>query len=318
MKTKFLLKTIHTWIICIIVLLSACQKETSESPLEGLVPVHDTTTMVASEEVAWDTAGGLVMQPRAGLNVNYTIDMTGYKYVDQWITMTQWLDTTKYNTNGYCNYPKYIGTLATKTGGTNMCGPSSFLICLSLVGHDWKVAVPSTDLGKAKRLCEFMKRYQLFQSGYKLGDVTYISNLRDMANGTSTKKGEFTDWGNCNQMKLTATELNVQPKTNTGRTLMKSFIRSHILNDHPVITIISIDPSKKNADNTSYIKTSGGTGHLVVVVGIIEDDANGIYKVRFKDPYARNSKTYVVDYTLFLNSMIAKTTYYNALAFAGQ
>ncbi|MBV6474511.1 MAG: hypothetical protein JPMHGGIA_02835 [Saprospiraceae bacterium] len=304
-------------ILIIIVLLSACQKETSESPLEGLIPVGDTTTLVSTPIDTIDLTGNPVLEPR--VSGTWNIDLTGFRYVNQWNTMLEWKKATKYNTSGYCNYPKYIGVLQILTGGTNMCGPASFLMALSLVVHDWKIAVPSTDLGKAKRLSEFMKRYQLFHSGYVLGAVTYIAYLRDMANGTSSKKGEFTDWGNCDQKQSNAAELNAQPKTSSGRTAMKTFIRTNMQKNYPVIAIITIDPSKKDAYDPGYIRTtSGWTGHMVTVVGVTEDDINGIYQVRFKDPYAKNSKTYVCDYNIFLNSMIASTSYYNALAIKGQ
>ncbi len=316
MKTQIFTKAIHTWIICIIVLLSACQKETSESPLEGLVPTHDTTTLVSPPLDTLDLTGNPVLTPR--VSGTWNIDLTGFRYVYQKNVMQQYNLDSKYSNSGYCGYPKYVGTQVEALLGNKLCGLASFLMAMSLVPHDTRVTIPTTNFDKAIRLCELMKRYKLFDPYYLLGGYTAIATLATLANGKTGVKGEFTNWGNCSEIKRTATELNTQPKTNSGRSLMKSFIRTHIQNDHPVMVIISIDGSKKDAYESGYIKTSGGTGHMVVITGVTEDDLNGIYKVRFKDPYTNSSQTYQVDYTLFLNSMIAYTTYYNALAFVGQ
>ncbi|MBK7233179.1 MAG: hypothetical protein IPH93_13200 [Saprospiraceae bacterium] len=103
-----------------------------------------------------------------------------------------------------------------------------------------------------------------------------------------------------------------------GRDSTKAFIRKHILLDRPVVAVISINISKKNADETGYISTSGGTGHMVTIVGLKENDATGEYKVYFRDPLANNPKLFIANYTTFLDSMVDFPAGYNALAIWGQ
>jgi hypothetical protein len=319
MKTKFLLKTIHLWILVIIVLLSACQKETSELPSLGLVPTQDTTTtMVSSEEGTIDTTGSPVLMPRAGLNVDKIIDSTGYKYHFQnWIPVG-WKKSTSYTNTGKCGYPVYIGSKTLTTASTNLCGIMSFLIALTHVVHDGTVAMPYTNIEKGIRVVRCAKRYQEFDPSYTLGGYTTLQKIGQMANGTSALKGEFSHWKYCDEKIWTASQFSYQSDNSAGRDSTKAFIRKHILLDRPVVALISINTSKKNADETGYISTSGGTGHMVTIVGLKENDATGEYKVYFRDPLANNSKLFSANYTTFLNSMVDFPAGYNALAIWGQ
>lgn len=292
-----------SWIALIFLsVVSGCMKETplEEPAVSNGLP--DSGTMVAAD--------------RAYVNLN--INMSGFRYVYQNRVPINWLTLSKYSTGGYCNSPRYIGSYSAEiTGNSNLCGLASFLMGLSLVPHDTRVTVPTTDIDKCVRLAELARRYKNFDPNYTLGGYSSISYIKQLANGTSSKKGEFTNWGNCNEFTKVATELKSTAKNNTGRTQIKDFIRNYLSNDRPVVAIIAIKAQYGSADNINYIAESGGVGHYVVITGVTEDDANGIYKVRFKDPWPNNSKTYEVSYTRFLNSMVSYTSYYNALGIIG-
>lgn len=254
----------------------------------------------------------------ATVNGSWDVSLATFKYVYQSKTLKDWKTSSLYKTTGPCGYPRYTGATTLSTTSTNLCGPASLLMGLSIVRHDATVAVPTDETAVAKRLVEFAKRYQSVDGSYSLGGYTGIAQLARLANGTSSIKGEFTNWTKCTEKQYTGTELYSVARTTTGRTLMKDFIRTHIKMGRPVLALITVQGSYKNADNVSYISTSGGIGHMVLITGVTEYDAKNTYRVRFKDPLAGNSKTYEVEYGRFLNSMITSASNYNALAIAGR
>lgn len=303
----------------LILVMSACSPESDTAFGVGTEPLSpDTTTSVSEMERSGSVIDPNTAFPRTVVNGTWNIDLTGFQYVWQSKVPSQWNQTSKYSLTGTCGYPQYTGSTTTTTQSTNLCGPSSLLMALSLVPHSSTVAVPATSSAKPKRLAEFARRYMIFDGSYSFGGYTAIAKLRDLANGLSGKKGEFTNWSSCSSYQNTgASILSSQPNSSTGRTAIKSFIRSQIQLDRPVIAIVTINPSVPNADYANYFATSGGIGHMVVITGVTEQDNNNYYRVRFKDPLSNNAKTYEVNYTTFLNSMVVYTSNYNALAIKG-
>jgi hypothetical protein len=184
----------------------------------------------------------------------------------------------------------------------------------SLVSDDNGIILPSSNIGKAKTLAELAKRYKTFNSSYDFGNITYIASIRAMANGTFYHKGHLTDWLDCDNKQGNRAILKSTAPNLAGRTTMKNFIRDNLQANRPVIAITTIKTSYGDADNVNYISTNGGQGHFVVLTGVTENDDTNTYLVRFKDPWSNNSKTYEVNYTRFLNSMITYNTNYNAIA----
>lgn len=296
-----------------ILVLSSCHDDFME--MSETKPVQDSTG-VSEAELSGSVYDPYAVTPR--VNGIWDIDLTGFQYVWQSRVPVQWNQRSKYTMTGICGYPQYVGSTSTTTQSTNLCGPTSLLMALSLVPHSTTVAVPSTNTAKAKRLAEFARRYMLFDGSYYFGGYTAIANLQQLANGTSSKKGEFTNWSSCSSYQnSSASTLSSQPNTPAGRTAIKEFIRTQLQLDRPVIAIVTINPSVPNADYANYFASSGGIGHMVVITGVTEQDGSNYYRVRFKDPLSNNSKTYEVNYTTFLNSMVVYTTNYNALAVKG-
>jgi hypothetical protein len=312
----FIVKQHFFFLTFLILLFSACHRDYDDMVTTD--PIHEADTNLVSEaELSGSAYDPYAVTPR--VNGIWNIDLTGFKYVYQSRVPAQWTTLSKYTLTGTCNYPVYTGSTTTIITSTNLCGAASTLMGLSLVPHSTQVAVPGTTSGNAKRLVQFARRYKEFYSSYNFGDYTALDGWKTVCRGTSSKKGEFTNWNTCTSLQNNAgATLSSQPATPAGRTAIKEFIRSHIQSDHPVMALVTINPSVANADLPGYFATSGGIGHMVLITGVTEQDPNNYYRVRFKDPLSNNAKTYEVNYTTFLNSMIVAPTNYNALAFIGQ
>lgn len=310
---KFFTNVIPMWIMVIMVLLSACQKEASESPLEGLVPTCDTTTIAASEEVAWDTTEHQLLMPRVSVNIN--LNLSKFRYVWQDRVMEQWNYTSKFSNTGKCGYPVYKGTMKVKYEFNNTCGLACAIMGVQITPHDSYVNLPDYTTAIALRFSEFIMRYKLYNSGYDFGDEIYLNSIGAFLNGSSSFKSEFSNWNVCSEKSKSGATIfsGTSSRANT-----KNFIRTQLQLGRPIIALISIKSKYGSADDVNYIATSGGGGHMVLIVGLTEDDINGIYQIRFKDPYTNNPKTYIANYTRFLDSMIDAPTNYNALAIKGQ
>lgn len=298
----------------VLVVISSCTKETPVG-LDTSLSSDLSTASEESYEPSDDTTSTTLTLRIDG---SWNISLSGFQYVYQNRVPSQWTNLSKYTMTGPCTYPVYTGSTSTIVTSTNLCGAASTLMGLSLVPHSSQVAVPSTTTAKAVRLAVFARRYKLFYPTYNFGGYTAIDGWRTVCNGTSSKKGEFTNWNSCSSMQnSTGSTLSSQPPTSAGRTAIKNFIRSQIQLDRPVMALVTINPSVPNADYAGYFVASGGVGHMVLIVGVTEQDSNNYYRVRFKDPLSNDPKTYEVNYTTFLNSMIAYPTNYNALAFKG-
>ncbi|MBP6256275.1 hypothetical protein KA405_00730 [Patescibacteria group bacterium] len=315
-KKVIMSKHLISLLVGVIMVMSACSPESDTALGVGPEPLSPDTTTVSELELSGTVIDPYTAFPR--VSGTWNIDLTGFQYVWQSNVPIQWNQTSKYTLTGFCGYPKYTGSTSTTTQSTNLCGPSSLLMALSLVPHSSAVAIPATSSAKPKRLAEFARRYMIFDGSYVFGGYTAIAKLRDLANGLSGKKGEFTNWSSCSSYQnSTASTLSSQPNSPAGRTAIKEFIRSQIQLDRPVIAIVTINPSVPNADYANYFAPSGGIGHMVLITGVTERDESNYYRVRFKDPLSNNSKTYEVNYTTFLNSMVVYTTNYNTLAVKG-
>jgi hypothetical protein len=251
------------------------------------------------------------------VNYEYNLSLNNFRYVSQHYVPKDWQNLAKYDNSGVCSYPRYKGVMQTKTQyTTNLCGIASLLMSFSLVSTDPNTAVPYSDFDRAIRLVELAKRYKQFDSGYNLGDFAALAKIKDLAKGTSSLKGELTNWSNCNsKIGVGVVEHVYYPKnTTTSRQNAKDFIKSHLSANRPVIAIISMSgKSNENANNANYIKETGGYGHLVVIVGVTYKETTNDYRIRFKDPWA-NNQTFEISYTKFLNSMVSYPLNYNLLA----
>ncbi len=308
----FFKNAIRVWIICIIVLLSSCVKETSVSPILDRAPANDTISTVASEEGTIDTTGSPVLTTR--VSVNYNLNLSKFRYVWQDGVMEQWNYTSKFGNTGKCGYPVYEGTMKVKYVFNNTCGLACAIMGVQITPHDSYVSLPDYTTAIALRFSEFIMRYKLYNPSYSFGAEIFLKSIGLFLNGTSTFKSEFSNWNVCSEKSKSGATIfsGISSRADT-----KTFIRTQLQLGRPIIALISIKSKYGSADNANYIATSGGGGHMVLIVGLTEDDINGIYQIRFKDPYTNNPKTYVANYTRFLDSMIDAPTNYNALAIKG-
>lgn len=253
---------------------------------------------------------------------SWDVSLANFRYVWQNRRPTSWTDDTKYAGSGYpCSYPQYSGSYSFTDGGnTNMCGLASYMMGIHLVNHPALCDVPYGANDRAIRLVEYAKRYKLFDASYYFTGYTTLYNVGSMGNGLSGKKGDLTNWSYC----TTYTGSGTSWGGTISSTAARDFIKSKISTGKPCVALIRIKTSSgcNDADCTTYISTSSnsGIGHMVLVVGITIDDINSSSsKIRFKDPWPNNSKTYEISLNTFLSSMLAASGsgVYNVLGING-
>jgi hypothetical protein len=255
-------------------------------------------------------------------STSYNVSLTNFRYVWQNRRPTSWTDDTKYAGSGYpCAYPRYSGSYTfTEGGNTNLCGLTSYMMGVHLVNHPALFDVPYGTNDRAIRLVEYAKRYKSFDGGYYFGGYTSLYNIGSMSNGLSGKKGDLTNWSYC----TTYTGSGTSWGGTTNRTSARDFMKNKIAVGRPCVALIRVKTSSgcNDSDCSTYISTSSnsGIGHMVLVVGITIDGAGDLYgKVRFKDPWPNNSKTYEINLNTFLSSMYAASSsgVYNVLGING-
>lgn len=275
--------------ILVTLILFGCQKDT----------VVDQLAIPDSPEISTRMVSG-----------SWNVSLTNFRYVWQNRVPTGWNNDSNYGTySGYCSYPMYTGSYSFNEGpNTNLCGIASYMMGVNLVSHPALMDVPYGTNDRAIRLVEYAKRYKIFDTGYSFGNFCYIYSIYTMGSGSGTKKGDFTNWSNCSQYTYPGTSWG----GTTNRETAKSFIYSKISASKPCVALIRVNAYSgcSSADCSSYISTSSsiGTGHMVLITGLTINETTGIHKIRFKDPWSNNSKTYEIIYADFLNSMLAAST----------
>jgi len=277
-----------------------CQKESTDPHAQPYIDPVDTTVTERT-------------------NGTWNVPLTNFRYVWQNRRPTGWANSANYNANGPCGYPMYAGNYVfTEGGNTNLCGIASYMMGAHLVSHPAQMDVPYANSDRAIRLVEAACRYKAFDPYYTFGGYTYLNKIGIMGCGTTNpnKKGDFTNWSNCSQYYFPGTTWG----GTTNRDVAKNFILSYIAAGKPCEALIKVNTSYGDANNPNYIVTgSGGAGHMVLITGLTINDNQGIYKIRFKDPWPNNSQTYEVSYTKFLDSMLAASSggVYNVLGING-
>lgn len=256
---------------------------------------------------------------------SWNVSLTNFKYLWQNRLPSDW-KTASYITSGSgyiysCNYPMYNGSYAySNVSNSNLCGIASYLMATQLVNHPSLLDLPIGTNGRAVRLLESAKRYQLFDGSFSMGNVCKIDAIRQMGAGIGSptnKKGDLTNWSYCSSYSGSGTTWG----GSTSRSTVKSFFESKISAGKPCVALIRVSPSSTcvDADCSSYVRTNGtGTGHMVTVIGLTTN-ASGVGTIRFKDPWPNNGKTYEIDYDKFLDSMksASSSSIYNVFSVNG-
>lgn len=262
---------------------------------------------------------------------NKTVNLSNFQHVYQSRVPTGFWNNSNYgNDETHCDYPVFIGASGSSNdyeiSRTNLCGIASFLMGTSLVNHDplFDLASGSSTYAKmqhADLLAEATKRYKDFKSSYNFGNSTYLYDIARMTYGLSYRKGSYTNWNDCNNLKRGYSFTDYH--RSTTRENAKTFIKNSIDNGYPVIAIVGVKGGKYDKPNP-YSETevntylSGNQGHMVLIVGLYLDDTNNTYKIRYKDPLYEDGSTYTATYSNFLNAMIRTTSGYNALVLEGK
>ncbi len=285
--------------LLVIVVMVSCQKE-------QIVP--NDSHKSAGESVVTERTDG-----------SWNVPLTYFRYVWQNRRPSGWMQVSNYNTNGPCGYPEYIGNYVfTEGGNTNLCGIASYLMGAHLVSHPAQMDVPYGTNDRAIRLVEAARRYKVFDPAYDFGEYTYLNTIGIMSRGTTNpnKKGDFTNWSNCGQYYFPGTSWG----GTSNRETAKSFIQSAISSGKPCVALIKVNTAYGNANNPGYVVSSGsGAGHMVLITGLTINTAQGIFKIRFKDPWPNSTQTFEINYNLFLDSMVAASSngVYNVLRING-
>lgn len=270
----------------------------------------------------YDQTDSSILERSSG---SWNISLTNFKYLWQNRLPSDW-KTASYITSGSgyiysCTYPMYNGSyLYSNVSNSNLCGIASYLMATQLVNHPSLLDLPIGTNGRAVRLLESAKRYQLFDGSFSMGNVCQIDAIRQMGSGIGSptnKKGDLTNWSYCSSYSGSGTTWG----GSTSRSTVKSFFESKISTGKPCVALIRVSPSSTcvDADCSSYVRMNGtGTGHMVTVVGLTTN-ASGVGTIRFKDPWPNNSKTYEIDYDKFLDSMksASSSSIYNVFSVNG-
>lgn len=298
------MKKISFWSVIWITIFSllACQKD-DLSRTSNEIRIYPEEMITLRESGTW--------------NVN----LANFRYVWQNRVPIGWKNHANYGVYpNACSYPQYSGAYQfTEGSNTNLCGIASYMMGANLVNHPALMDVPYGVNDRAIRLVEYAKRYHIFDANYGFGYFCRLANIGSMGNGTSTKKGDFTNWSYCSQYTYPGTSWG----GSSDREAVKAFIKSKISNGKPCVALIRIKPSVgcNDANCGTYISTnhSIGTGHMVLITGLTWNESTGIHKIRFKDPWPNNSQTYEILYSTFLNSMwsASEIGVYNVLSING-
>ena len=282
--------------------LLSCQKD-------DFVKTVNVKSQVAEQEITVRESG------------TWNVNLSNFRYVWQNRVPSGWKNHANYGVYpNMCAYPMYLGNYQFTEGpNTNLCGIASYMMGVNLVNHPALMDVPYGVNDRAIRLVEYAKRYHVFDGSYGFGYFCRLANIGMMGNGSSTKKGDFTNWSYCSQYTFPGTSWG----GSSNREVVKAFIQSKISTGKPCVALIRVKPSVgcNDANCSSYISTNSnvGTGHMVLLTGLTWNESTGIHKIRFKDPWSNSSQTYEVLYSTFLNSMLAASSVgvYNVLGIDG-
>lgn len=306
-------------LVCLLIIITfSCQKEKIDQVNSDTT---QTTTIVdqPAESTSNNTDSTSSDQVNFRTHASWDLNLANFRYVWQNRRPNGWTSNSNYGTySNSCNYPKYNGAYQfTEGSNTNLCGIASYMMGVHLVSHPALMDVPYGVNDRAIRMVEYAKRYKTFDASYAFGAYCNLSLIANMGKGLTNKKGDFTNWSQCSSYTSTGTSWG----GTTNRDAAKSFIQSKISSGKPCVALIRVRTTYTDANNTNYVTTNSnlGTGHMVLIVGLTINDDQGIYKVRFKDPWSNNNATYEISYTKFLDSMVAASSngVYNVMSVNG-